>query len=301
MEFGSLKNVDGIKFSLPPDHPITSTVLSASRSADFKVYVGCPVWADSKMVGSLYPKGTKAKDFLALYSRQFNSIELNASGYGMPEDAEIKEWIKSTPQGFLFCPKVPQQIARTRPLGKNEQAVQDCYRSLKLFGKKLGPVFLQLHPTFKPDRFDDLNRFIDQWPKKIPLFVELRHEAWFSGSQAGDDLWRYLKKKKVGTVILDVTGRRDVCHMALTTPDAFIRFDGHDLHESDFIRLDMWVERIVGWRDLGLRSLYFFVHTPQKHLNPYLAKYFIDRLNARAGLGIPPPKLLKQYAGGIAE
>ena len=240
------------------------------------------------MVGSLYTEGTEAKDYLALYSRQFNSIELNASGYGMPEDDEIKQWIKLTTPNFRFVPKVPQQIARTRPLGKNETALSNCHRSLKLFGKKLGPVFLQLHPTFKHDRLEDLKQFIEAWPKRAPLFVELRHEGWFSGSDAGEELWRYLHRKKVGTVILDVTGRRDVCHMTLTTPEAFIRFDGHDLHDSDFLRLDDWVERVARWRESGLRSLYFFVHTPKKHLNPYLAKYFIERLNARAVSTLSP-------------
>ncbi len=291
MEFGRLENVDGVRFKLPPDHAITGEVLGG-RKQECKIHVGCPVWAEPKLVGRLYPKGTKPRDFLKLYSRQFNAIELNASGYGMPEDDELKQWLADVPPGFVFCPKVPQQLARTKPLGKNHEAFVEVTRSMHCFGDHLGVAFLQLHPTFKPDRADDLLAFVDRWDKKIPLHIELRHEAWFNGTGACDDLFENMRRKNIGTVILEPSGRRDVCHMGLTTPTAFIRFDGHDLHKSDFQRLDQWADRITMWIDKGLQSLYFFVHTPSKHLNPELAHYFIRALNKKVGLSHPVPDLM---------
>jgi uncharacterized protein YecE (DUF72 family) len=292
MEFGRLESVDGVRFKLPPDHAITGSVLGGKKLKQTAIYVGCPAWSEPKLVGRLYPKGTKPKDHLKLYSRQFNSIELNASGYGMPEDDELKQWLADVPAGFIFCPKVPQQLSRTKPLGKNENAFAKCIQSMHDFDGHLGVAFLQLHPTFKPDRLDDLLAFLDRWDNSIPLHVEFRHEAWFSGSAAGDQLLEELRKREIGTVILETSGRRDVCHMALTTPDAFIRFDGHDLHKTDFKRLDQWADRIAAWIDQGLRSLYFFVHTPRYELNPELAHYFIKSLNKKANLSHPLPALL---------
>jgi uncharacterized protein YecE (DUF72 family) len=253
MEFGRLENVDKVKFNLPPDHPMTAKVLGGKKRKQVRIYVGCPAWAEPKLVGRLYPKGTKPKDFLSVYSRQFNAIELNASGYGMPDEAELNEWLAAVPPGFIFCPKVPQQIARTKPLGKNTEAFDNCLASMHRFDKHLGVAFLQLHPLFKPDRTDDLLAFVDRWDKSIPLHVELRHEGWFDGSGAGDKLFEQLRKRKIGTVILETSGRRDVCHMALTTPTAFIRFDGHDLHKTDFLRLDQWADRITQWIEQGRR------------------------------------------------
>lgn len=292
MDFGRLDNVNGLQFNLPPDRPITGKVLTGKRRKQVQIYVGCPSWSEPKLVGKIYPKGSKPKDFLTLYSRAFNSIELNVSGYGMPGDVELSQWLNDVPPHFIFCPKVPQQIARTKPLGKNEQALAECLAKMHAFGAHLGVAFLQLHPLFKPERMDDLLAFLDSWDRSIPLHVELRLEAWFNDSQIATGLFEQLRKRKVGTVILETSGRRDVCHMGLTTPDAFIRFDGHDLHPTDYIRLDQWTDRITSWIDQGLRSLYFFVHTPKYELNPELAHYFIASLNKRAGLDLQLPTIL---------
>lgn len=292
MDFGRLEKVDGVKFSLPVDHASTASVLAGKRKQKCKIYVGCPAWSEPKLVGRLYPKGTKPQDFLRLYSRQFNAIELNVSGYGMPSDEEIDQWISEVPKGFIFCPKLPPQVAKTRPLAKNREAYQQSLKSLERFGDHLGPLMLQLHPTFKTERLDDLLAFLELWNNAYPLCVELRNPSWFDGSAQFDELLSAMRKRKAALVITDVTGRRDVCHMALTIPSAFIRFDGHDLHKTDFERLDQWADRIAHWIDMGLRSLYFFVHTPKYELNPELAHYFIAALNKRAGLTHPEPELL---------
>ncbi|HET6511496.1 MAG TPA: DUF72 domain-containing protein [Candidatus Kapabacteria bacterium] len=281
-----------MKFNLPADHPITAKVLGGKKRKGCRIYVGCPVWSEPKLVGRLYPKGTKPKDFLTFYSRQFNAIELNASGYGMPTDEETDQWLSEVPPGFVFCPKVPPRIAKTRPLGKNEEAFAETTRAMHRFGAHLGPALLQLHPTFKPDRADDLLAFLEKWDKTIPLHVELRHEAWFDGSASAETLIESMRKMKIGSTILQTSGRRDVCHMALTTPSAFIRFDGHDLHKTDFQRLNQWTDRVTHWIESGLESLYFFVHTPKYELNPQLAYYFIESLNKKATLTHPLPHLL---------
>ena len=51
-----------------------------------------------------------------------------------------------------------------------------------------------------------------------------------------------LERLKKGTVITDTAGRRDCLHMKLTSADIFIRFVGNSLHESDYQRIDDWVE-----------------------------------------------------------
>ena len=53
-------------------------------------------------------------------------------------------------------------------------------------------------------------------------------------------------QKKSANIIVDTAGRRDMLHMRLTTPSAFIRYVGAN-HPSDYTRLDDWVERIENW------------------------------------------------------
>lgn len=287
MEFGRLESITGAALTLPVDHPMTAAVLGAKPAKRIpKIYIGCPVWADPGFVGSLYPKKTKSKDFLKLYAQQFNAVEMNKTGYKIPTVAEARNWADQVDDGFLFCPKVSQQIARAAPLGRDAAALERFYESMHSFGDNLGPVFLQVAPHFSPLKFDQLVAFITAWDKSIPLHIELRHPDWFAINAPLDDLFRVMKKYKIGTVITDVSGRRDVLHQCLTTRTAFVRFDGHDLHQMDFARLDEWAKRIKAWIDNGLQSLFFFLHTPQKHMNPYLANHLIRELNRVCGLSL---------------
>lgn len=286
MQFGRLERVDRVKFFLPPDHAMTREVLqdTKKRTLPLKVYVGCPVYSDPKLVNRIYPKGTKPADFLRIYATQFNSLEQNSTGYGIPTLEEVRKDIASVPKTFVFCPKVSQQIARSAPLAKNQELLKQFIESMHAYGRNLGAVFLQLHPSFGPPKLDQLLSFVDMWDKSLPLHIELRHKDWFSGASEFETLLQVMRKNGVGTVIMDVTGLRSTLHQALTTKSAFIRFDAHDLHKSDFTRLDQWADRIRTWIEFGLETLYFFVHTESKYLNPELARYFIKRLNITTGL-----------------
>ena len=101
-----------------------------------------------------------------------------------------------------------------------------------------------------------------------------------------------LREMKVGTVITDTSGRRDVLHMRLTTPVAFIRFVGNNLHPTDYKRIDDWVGRLKLWIDSGIETIYFFIHNHEELNSPELCKYTIQKLNAAKGLNIAVPKLL---------
>ena len=78
MDFGKLNNVDRVDFSLPetPSRSIDMLAASGPREGAPLVHVGAPIWSPKQWVGRVYPKGTKSADFLAEYTKQFNSIEL---------------------------------------------------------------------------------------------------------------------------------------------------------------------------------------------------------------------------------
>jgi hypothetical protein len=71
---------------------------------------------------------------------------------------------------------------------------------------------------------------------------------WFRSSAAViGDTYQQMLESGVGTVITDVAGRRDVLHMRLTTPVAFISFVTNSLHPKDYVRADAWVETNKTW------------------------------------------------------
>ncbi|MGZ4049202.1 MAG: DUF72 domain-containing protein, partial [Bacteroidia bacterium] len=107
------------------------------------------------------------------------------------------------------------------------------------------------------------------------------------------------KKYKITNVIVDTAGRRDLIHMRLTTPAAFVRYVGAN-DKSDFTRLDPWIERIKKWKKEGLKELYFFIHQNLEVESPLIAEYFIKELNKelKVDLHVPVrPEPAKPKAG----
>ena len=152
---------------------------------------------------------------------------------------------------------------------------------------------LQLGKNFSVKKIDNLVNYLPSLPKDIPVFVEARHITWFEG-EGRKNLFDTLHTLNLGSIISDVAGRRDCVHMELTTPHAMIRFVGNDLHPTDYSRVDAWVQRIKTWKEMGLQSLWFFVHEADENNSPAMAEYLITKLNQEIGINIQPPKLIKQ-------
>lgn len=277
MKFGQVEDPGIVDFSLPPTHPDTYTLLekSGNNTEAFEISVGCAKWNKQDLKG-FYPRGTK--DELSYYSTQFNSIELNATFYNSPDKEQVDAWKNKVPKGFKFFPKIPNTVSHFRRLVNSKEPTEAFCDSISFFEDKLGMVFLQMHDNFKPSQFDRLKEYVESFPKGIPLAIEVRNEEWFADKDASEKYFTLLEKEKVANVVVDTAGRRDLLHMRLTTPQAFVRYVGAN-HESDYARLDQWVDRIKEWRDKGLESLYFFVHQNVEKESPLLSAYFIEKLN----------------------
>jgi uncharacterized protein YecE (DUF72 family) len=156
------------------------------------------------------------------------------------------------------------------------------------FEEKLGMVFLQLHDNFKPKDFERLKTLVTEFPKAIPLAIELRNEEWFTDKKITDEIFKLFNEHKTSNIIVDTAGRRDMLHMKLTSPQAFIRYVGAN-DESDYKRLDDWIERIVKWKNEGLQELNFFVHQNIEQASPLLSAYFIEKLNKALNLNLHVP------------
>jgi uncharacterized protein YecE (DUF72 family) len=318
MEFGKVQYIDNINFSLPPDDPVTELLwerLAPLPREPLRVYVGGTEWGRTSWVGRAYPLGTKPKDFLTWYSRQFNTIELNTLFYGVPATTTIRKWGDAAAPGFRFCPKFPEAISHKLQLSNASRETAEFIEALGLLEGKLGPAFLLLPDRFGPGQAGLLQHYVRQLPTGFAACVELRGEDWFNapaassagsagaGSFAGAakdgrhdaairDTFHELLERGVGTVITDVAGRRDVLHMRLTSPVAFIRFVTNSLHPTDYQRADAWVERIAQWTLKGLREVYIFVHSPEELTSPEMMKYLITRFNECGLASLPVPNLV---------
>ena len=305
MEFGKLPNIEGVNFSLPADDPANQLLwqrLSSDeqprgvadeqpRGVAGRLHVGCTQWGRADWVGKLYPKGTKQKDFLAYYVKQFNCIELNTLFYSLQPESVIGRWASLAGEDFRFCPKMSESVSHKPQLKNVQQETQLFIDTVSAFGKRLGTSFLQLAESFGPDRREVLIDYLRQLPSDFQLCLELRHAGWF-GKAADQELYSLLFEKSIGTVITDTAGRRDVLHMRLTAPVVFIRFITNSLHPSNLTRIEDWAHRLKEWMDKGMRGIYFIVHNHDEFYAPDVALHAVERFNAVCGTALKPPGLI---------
>ena len=293
MDFGKIpeKELKETDFTLPRDPAQNKEVLKQGKSKT-KFYIGCAKWGRKDWLGKLYPKGTKEKDFLEYYAKQFNSIEFNGFFYNVHSREQVEKWVSAVPKNFLFCPKFTQSITHIHRLKNVQQQVDTFLDVVSAFGKHLGPIFLMPHPQMGVKHLATIEDFKSSLPKDIDLFLELRHEDWYEEPQGyNPELYAFLRKHKRGTIITDAAGRRDCVHMHLSTPECFIRFVGNGLHPTDYTRIDEWVQRLKLWMKEGLQTCYFFMHQHEELHSPELIKYFIEQMNKHCGTAIPLPVL----------
>lgn len=287
MNFGKVDDPTVVDFSIPADDAATLRILKSETDDPFEVYVGCAKWNKTDLK-DFYPKGTK--DELTYYSRQFNSIEMNSVFYNMPKAEQVLKWKNKTPDGFKFFPKITQSISHMRRLDNVEELTKIYCDAISHFEEKLGVCFLQLHDNFGIKGFDKLKAFVADFPKAIPLAVEVRGKEWYRDKVIWDEYCHFLETQHTANVIVDTAGRRDMMHMRLTTSTAFIRFVGCNVDQIDYQRIDDWVERIVQWKKTGLRQLSFFVHQNVEQSSTLFSAYLIEKLNKRLNIRLHVPE-----------
>ncbi len=289
MDFGRLpiNEVGKTDFRLPAEPERNSHVL-AGQHANGKVYIGMPQWGTPAWVGSLYPDGTKQATFLSYYTGHFNTVELNATHYNIFDEKIISKWAGAVNNAaFRFCPKMFKGVTHSGNLDKKVEVLIKFLDSVKLFGKYLGPIFIQLSEYFSANKSKELFLFAESLPTGFQFFLELRHPSLLNNVA----LFDYLQTKNIGAVITDTAGRRDCAHMQLTVPKTMIRFVCNDGHPSDYTRIDEWAVRIKSWLDRGMEEVYFFVHMQDEKNSLAMANYVIEKINATCHLTIPPIKL----------
>ncbi|QNF32995.1 DUF72 domain-containing protein [Adhaeribacter swui] len=289
MDFGKVPYLEKIDFNFPPEPAANQQVFSRHKPVAYlkpQLYLGCPTWTNKSWLGTYYPAGLPAKDFLHYYSQQFNTIELNTTHYRIPDEATVTKWCTAVTPDFKFCPKWPQQISHEQELQGAESATEAFCTALLAFKENLGMSFLQLSPTFSPDKLTVLENFLTRLPRKIPLAVEVRHPAWFSDKTAFEELAALLEACEASTVITDVAGRRDVLHLRLSSTTAFVRFNGYRHDAVDYARTDAWLKQLIAWLEQGLQTVYFFVHYEDILHSPKVIRYMLDKLAAATNIPV---------------
>lgn len=240
MEFGKLEAYDNINFDLTETPKFSLNILNNFSKQDKYLNIGGTGWALTEWIGKWYPKGTKSKTFLKEYANQFSTIECNTTFYRMPTHDLISNWKSKVPQDFKFCIKLFNGISRSSDFGESDQLFDNFVQSMERLDENLGCLFLQFPNNFDYASSTKLEQWLENKSLKNNLFLEFRHQSWFDNFKKDSKFLDFLRSKKIGIVITDVSGRRDVMHQYLTTNAIMIRFVATDNEIIDDIRLKDW-------------------------------------------------------------
>ncbi len=141
--------------------------------------------------GVFYPaRRPRGFDELAYYADRFDTVEVNATFYRMPEPGLSESWLRRTPEPFQFSVKLFQKF--THPdMYLARAGVSDWDLSLAdvdLFRRGIGPLaeagrlaalLVQFPPSFH--RGSETEGYLEWLLGHLaghPLAVELRHHSW---------------------------------------------------------------------------------------------------------------------------
>ena len=285
MKFGSVINSEPGDLGLPE----ANVTFDQDSKTTFQAWVGAGSF-DRQNLKNFFPPGTD--DELRYYATQFNSIEFHAADNQICSPEQFKRWAAAVPPDFKFFPMLSKWISHLERLKDVGEQTREFVANASALGNNLGMCWLQMPDSFGPKHIGQLRDFVKAWNYRTPLAIELRHTDWFNDPLVSRELYKILEDNNIANIIIDTAGRRDLLHMRLTIPTAFIRWFGCN-HQADYQRLNDWVDQIARWKSSGLRELYFFIHENKAEKTPQLAAYFIRRLNEKTGTSIPVPKVLK--------
>ncbi|HEY9644354.1 MAG TPA: DUF72 domain-containing protein [Coleofasciculaceae cyanobacterium] len=263
--------------------------------------LGCAIWAYKEWVGPLFPTGSRAADFLRLYSRRFTAVEGNTTFYAIPDRATVQRWATETPSGFKFCLKLPRDVTHQGLLSPRLPQAIAFLEQMQPLGDRLGPLFAQLPPSYSPEQLADLVAFLKAFPRTQALALEVRHADWFREPHASK-LHAVLSELGVGRVLLDtrpiyecpdnpqLSSERKKPQLPLqpviTANFSLIRYISHPDLSLNQRYLLQWAEQIHPWLQQGIH-IYFFVHCPVEVHSPTNARHFQQLLEQRDSL-VPP-------------
>ena len=164
------------------------------------VHVGTCGWQYRDWRGRFYPEKLPQREWLEHYSARFQTVEVDNTFYRLPAAEVFAAWRERTPADFRMALKTSRYLTHVKRLLDPRAAVDLFMERAGRLGDKLGPLLLQLPPTFRadPPRLADA---LDCFPRGVRLAFEPRHASWF-----GDPTQQVLADRDVALCLADWRG-----------------------------------------------------------------------------------------------
>lgn len=244
-----------------------------------KIYIGTSGWSYKDWKGIFYDEKLKSSDYLAFYSKSFNTTEINTSFYHLPLVKTIEGWISKVPGGFKFCPKISRYITHIKRLREPEEPLERFFTIFEPMKKMMGPVLIQLPPSLKFD-LNIAKYFFEVLKENYTGYnfaLEARHASWFEKESI--DL---LSKYEIAFVISNSNNLFPYAEFT-TAKNVYLRFHGpKELFASLYTKKAMndYARKFIAWQKQG-HDVWAFFNNDWHGYALENANYLKDRLNLK--------------------
>lgn len=202
------------------------------------IRVGTQGWNYDAWVGPFYPPGTRPADYLAVYARAFDTVEVDSTFYAIPAAKTVRGWAARVPDDFTFALKLPQEITHENRLRDSADLAALFFDRARELGDKLGPVLMQLGPDFGPTELPALAGFLPLLPRDVKVAVEFRQRGWIH-----DGILALLAEHNVALALVDARWipRKQMMSLASrpTANFAYLRWMGPNRDIVDYSRVQV--------------------------------------------------------------
>lgn len=304
------------------------------------VHVGTSGWSyptgKGKWNGLFYPAtrakrdGTSDFDELRFYAAHFDTVEVNTTFYGQPRPDVAADWVRRTPDRYMFSLKLYQKFTHPRMfreaalksapgsdgtlldlLAQVTQSDIDDFRSgIEPIARagKLGALLAQFPASFKAS--EGSREYLAQLLRLLsdyPLAIELRHRSW---SDAFADTMQLLNAFQAAWVQIDEPKFKfSIRQNALPNIAGFYYMRVHGRNAAQWWRPDTRDDRYnylysneelkefsetAKAADALVKKAYLYTN------NHFAAKSVVNAVMLKAQMGEPvdgeyPPALVEEY------
>ena len=207
------------------------------------IRIGTSGWTYKHWEGLFYPVKWPKSKWLEYYTRHFDTVELNATFYRLPNPTTFENWKERTPDNFLWSVKGSKFITHTSRLETPVAPLNRLYKAAAGLGEKLGVILFQLPPSLA---FDEalFRHFCISLDPYVRHALEIRHPSWIN-----DQVFGLLRELNMALCVADTAGRYPSCE-AMTADFAYVRLHGsRKLYASDYSEEELctWAEKVNAW------------------------------------------------------
>ena len=209
------------------------------------VRIGCSGWNYADWRGRVYPRGLPPSRWLKHYATLFDTVEVNSTFYRLASPTAVANWVKQTPDDFVFTLKASRYLTHIKRLTNLDRGVRRFYERVEALTRtpKMGPVLWQLPENFHRDD-ERLRSALGALPQGRHCF-EFRHPSWFA-----PEVHELLREHGVALVIGDHPERPWQPH-EFTAGWTFVRLHhGARGRRGNYSQseLEAWRARLARWR-----------------------------------------------------